>query len=59
MKIVEFEAGSELENIENYSFHKTSINTIYIPSEVKNIGKNSFSECKYLNEMDIHYLSEL
>ena len=38
-----------LENIEDYVFYETNIETVLIPKSVKHIGKNAFSNCSKLD----------
>lgn len=45
IETVEFEPDSKLEIIEKKAFHKSSIKSIKIPSNVTKIGKETFSDC--------------
>lgn len=54
----EVELGSNLKELDSYTFSKTKIKKLVIPKSVTVIGPFSFSDMEYLEEIDI-YLSSI
>ncbi|KAK8838024.1 hypothetical protein M9Y10_035971 [Tritrichomonas musculus] len=59
LKSIEFDANSEIEIIEDDAFKRSNIETISIPSHVKEIGEDAFFSCESLKHVEISKDSEL
>ena len=47
--------NSSLKTIETYAFAKSSITAFTSPASLRVIGKNAFSECNFLQSVDLRY----
>ena len=59
LKNVVFEEGSQLVGVSDSAFRRTSLQQVDLPETIQYIGRNAFSDCKQLQNIDLHNVKEI